>query len=421
MEVFSNNKKKIHIIFILPNIYEIVNGVSMKYIKFLEYLSSQTNLIITVFLTRSKKKNVQLPSFSNIQFIVTSGLRVPYYSEIKVPIFTNKNILLQEIKTQKEIIIFHGEFIWLYETLQELKMNHPNIHIFPNWHTDYEYYLDNVYQLFSLHKSFIHKLEELLTDKIFQGILVTGPKMIQRYQTFTQNIFNANEIDLSIYKNFKMDNYLSKRNVHFIYTGRISKEKNIEESLSLLYSIKSHFLFQFHIIGDGPFRKDLEKIVLDKYPGLNIHFYGRMSSQEIYKLYMELENRIFIFTSTSETFGKTPFEAAVCGIPCFIKRSDITEYIYEDMENSFLFDNLEEFINKMEIFWNWDSQQKLQFIQNSRRNTLQYDQTVIFENWKDFLLEKSNLLPPKSQLFQNFTFYSLTKFIQCSNNIFGEN
>ncbi len=136
---------------------------------------------------------------------------------------------------------------------------------------------------------------------------------------------------------------------------------------------------------------------------------------------MELDNRFFIFTSTSETFGKTPFEAAVCGIPCFIKRSDITEYIYEDMENSLLFDNLEEFRNKMEIFWNWDSQLKLQFIQKSRRNTLQYDQTVIFENWKDFLLEKSNLLPPKSHLFHNFTFYSLTKFIQCSNNIFGEN
>jgi glycosyltransferase involved in cell wall biosynthesis len=413
-------QKKTNIIFILPNIFETISGVSNKYKKFIEYLSSFNNLSIKIILTRSKDNKNSFPIHKNVKYFLTKGIRIPYYKEIKVPIL-NKSFIEEHIISKNEIIIFHGEFIWLYEPLLKLKKKYPEILLIPNWHTDYEYYLNNVYKIFKFSSSFIHHLHFHLQNNDFSGIIVTGKKMEKKYLHYTSNIINVNELDVSIFNSFKFNNYHPSI-FHFIYTGRISKEKNIDFLLNLLPYIEQNTQnFKFHFIGDGPFLEELKQLIKKKYNSSQVIFYGSLQPSEIRDIYLKLENRIFIFPSTSETFGKSPLEAAACGIPLFIMKSDVSDDIYIHRKNAFIFKNEREFIQEFIYFQNLDKSKKEEFIHNTIDNAFLYDQQKIFKDWYDFLLNLNQNKKLKLNILNHVSFKSFNELIQCSNNIFGEN
>ena len=161
------------IIFILPNIYEIVNGVSTKYIKFINYLTKSYEVIL--FTTFNKIIESSLLEQNNLKIIKTNGLNVPFYKEIKIPIIKYKDIE-SHITKGNEIIIFNGEFIWIYDSLIKLKKQHDNIKIYPTMHTDYVYYANQIYSL-SKFTTTLNYLDYYLEKKKFSGIIVTGDKM----------------------------------------------------------------------------------------------------------------------------------------------------------------------------------------------------------------------------------------------------
>ena len=418
----------IRIIFILPNIYESVNGVSLKYIKFIEFLNRK-NISVTVFTTFKKKEIYEnLTKHNNLTVIKTKGISIPFYQEIKIPIIKESK-LLEEIKTNNEIIIFNGEFIWLYEILKNVKIKYKNIKIYPTMHTDYIFYGESVYSKFKFYNfnftSLLNHLDHYLEKKIYDGIIVTGEKMKEKYLKYTNSIFNANEINLEVFNVNKKDLY--DNNIYnIIYCGRISKEKNIEELLDccLLLSQKKYD-FTLNIIGDGPYLENLKDIVHLKYSliKLKIIFHGNKNQNEINNLYNLLENRIFLFTSISETFGKTPMEAGCCGIPIFIKSCDVSDSLYINKKNAFLFKDKDDFINLFEHFINLHNFEKNIFISNSIDNIKKYDQKIIFENWYNFLTNGS--IEKKYgnihlNIFDIFTFHGITKFINCSGSILSD-
>ena len=420
---FFIKPEDIHFIFILPNIYEILNGVSLKYIKFIDYLKdlqiSSHKIHITLFLTKSKKSEVQIPSSPNIQLIFLPGIRVPFYKEIKVPILHKSNII-PIIKHKNTNIIFHGEFIWLYSILEKIKKKNPDIHLFPNWHTDYEFYLQNVYNIFKFSSSIIHKLQVNLLNKTFSGIIVTGYPMVLKYKEFTNHVFNANELDLSTFHLHKIDTY-EKKKLNVIYTGRISKEKNIESIFSYLHTLTHIIPFHLHLIGDGPHLHHIKNIASTEYPSISCTFYGKMNQIDIFELYHKLEDRIFLFTSQSETFGKTPLEACACGIPVFIEKSQITPFIYTHLKNAFIFENHVEFTESIQTFIQWNSEQKKKFIYDSIQNCEPFRQEKIFLSWFKFLIQQSPLQKELSLSYMDYiTFHSISNLIQCSSHIIGE-
>ena len=410
------------IIFILPNIYEAVNGVSNKYINFINYLSiTHTNIVLfTTFKNNDIYKD--LVKRDNINIIKTKGLTIPFYIDIKIPIITDAK-LKDEIKDGSEIIIFNGEFFWLYDIFKTLKKEYKNIKIYPTMHTDYLYYAKNVYSSYNFNlPSCLNHLNHYLEKKIFNGIIVTGEKTRDYYKDYTDNIFNANEVNLTIFNNFKKDSYISNF-YNFIYCGRISKEKNIEEVLDCCSTLSKKYNYNLHLIGDGPFLENLKTIIDLQYKNIKskIIFHGEMKPYQINVLYQNLENRIFLFSSMSETFGKTPIEAGATGIPIFIKKSDITEYIYINKKNAFIFNDKCDFLELFEYFIQLDNIDKEIFIMNSLENIKKYDQNIIFNEWKEFLIsDKLNKDKNKLNLMDIFTFYGISKFINCSGTILGD-
>ena len=87
----------------------------------------------------------------------------------------------------------------------------------------------------------------------------------------------------------------------FIYVGRVSIEKNIEAFLELeLDGIK-------WVVGDGPEMAKLK----GKYP--DVTFHGMKTRDELPTYYQKAD--VFVFPSTTDTFGLVLLEAMACGLP----------------------------------------------------------------------------------------------------------
>jgi glycosyltransferase involved in cell wall biosynthesis len=83
--------------------------------------------------------------------------------------------------------------------------------------------------------------------------------------------------------------------------GRVSKEKGLEDFCKLDYDATKI------VVGDGPFRKELEK----RYP--DVKFVGVKRGRELAQYYANAD--VFVFPSINDTFGIVMIEAMACGTP----------------------------------------------------------------------------------------------------------
>jgi glycosyltransferase involved in cell wall biosynthesis len=86
-----------------------------------------------------------------------------------------------------------------------------------------------------------------------------------------------------------------------LYVGRVAVEKNIEEFLSLEIDAAKF------VVGDGPQRRDLER----EFP--QAHFLGMLRGEELASAYRTAD--VFVFPSTTDTFGLVMIEALASGTP----------------------------------------------------------------------------------------------------------
>lgn len=93
----------------------------------------------------------------------------------------------------------------------------------------------------------------------------------------------------------------------FTYVGRLAVEKNIDLAVRAFLAAqaiepRAHFV----LVGDGPARRDLEK----RYP--QFHFAGMRRGEDLAAHYASGD--VFLFPSTTETFGNVVTEAMASGL-----------------------------------------------------------------------------------------------------------
>jgi len=144
----------------------------------------------------------------------------------------------------------------------------------------------------------------------------------------------TNGIDLESIRKIEPSLQLSD----IIFTGRQIKEKNLDiliKSISLL--TKDLPDIKVIIIGDGPEKGTIERLIDDLGLGNNVIMLGRVEKDEQVYAYMK-SSRVFISLSTREGFGIVALEANGCGLPVItIKhpRNAICDLITES-ENGFI-------------------------------------------------------------------------------------
>jgi glycosyltransferase involved in cell wall biosynthesis len=97
------------------------------------------------------------------------------------------------------------------------------------------------------------------------------------------------------------------------YVGRISKEKNLDlfvDAFRQLY-VKIENVHMV-IVGDGPYLSEMKEIT----QGLPSHFTGYLTGERLPEIYASSD--IFVFPSTTDTFGNVVLEAQASGLPVIV-------------------------------------------------------------------------------------------------------
>jgi glycosyltransferase involved in cell wall biosynthesis len=117
----------------------------------------------------------------------------------------------------------------------------------------------------------------------------------------------------------------SKRNVNpdklcagpgtqkLLYVGRVSKEKNLQILVNVFrLLVQSRQNVTLVIVGDGPYRKEMEQ-ALNGTPSV---FMGYMEGEALAEVYASCD--LFVFPSTTDTFGNVVLEAQASGLPVIV-------------------------------------------------------------------------------------------------------
>jgi glycosyltransferase involved in cell wall biosynthesis len=143
-----------------------------------------------------------------------------------------------------------------------------------------------------------------------------------------------------------MYKYQIKDGINLLYAGRISKDKNLDFLIEIhrLLSKKRRDI-NLLIIGDGPYYNDLlEKASQSE----RIHFTGKIPREELPELYSSSD--VFVFPSTTDTFGMVVLEAQACGLPSVVSDVGGPKEILVDGKTGYVAENnnLNDWIAKVE-------------------------------------------------------------------------
>jgi glycosyltransferase involved in cell wall biosynthesis len=115
----------------------------------------------------------------------------------------------------------------------------------------------------------------------------------------------------------------------FLYVGRLSAEKEIQHILPVLQAIPNSRLA---LVGNGPYRQELEKIFADT----NTNFVGYLRGDDLAAAFASSD--AFLFPSRTETLGLVLLEAMAAGCPVVAANSGGIPDIVTHGINGYLFE-----------------------------------------------------------------------------------
>lgn len=259
------------------------------------------------------------------------------------------------IKTIKswnlDVIHSQTEFgIGTFARIISKQLNIPLVHTYHTMYEDYIHYITKGY-----FKKTSKKLVEYLTlfycDSTATELIVPTKKTYdlfkEKYKVKRNVHIIPTGIEIEKYsKNYSLDkiNKLKKSlkindEKVLIFVGRLGLEKSVDFLIENHKKINAKLL----IIGDGPERDNLEKLVKKLKLNDKVIFTGKVALKDI-GLYYKLGD-IFVTASKTETQGLTVIEALAASLPVVaINDESFVEPIKNDY-NGYLFNDKKEYVN----------------------------------------------------------------------------
>jgi glycosyltransferase involved in cell wall biosynthesis len=117
--------------------------------------------------------------------------------------------------------------------------------------------------------------------------------------------------------------------VRLLYVGRISREKDLDLLATAYKRLRKEGLpMQLFVVGDGPYSQALAKSLPEAF------FTGYLRGPELATAYASAD--IFVFPSTTDTFGNVILEAQACGVPVIVSDSGGPKELVEDGMNGLI-------------------------------------------------------------------------------------
>ncbi len=117
---------------------------------------------------------------------------------------------------------------------------------------------------------------------------------------------------------WKTQNFMSRfggsnNSLKLLYTGRISREKDLDVLAEAFLKVRKEFPgVELFLAGDGPYIRELGKDLL----GNGGYFCGTLSGDDFSRVCASCD--VFVFPSTKDTYGNSVLEAQASGIPCVV-------------------------------------------------------------------------------------------------------
>jgi len=117
--------------------------------------------------------------------------------------------------------------------------------------------------------------------------------------------------------------------VRLLYVGRISRDKDLDLLATAYRRLRNEGLpIQLFVVGHGPYLKALAKSLPEAF------FTGYLTGTELATAYASAD--IFVFPSTTDTFGNVILEAQACGVPVIVSDSGGPKELVEDGMNGLI-------------------------------------------------------------------------------------
>jgi glycosyltransferase involved in cell wall biosynthesis/predicted metal-dependent phosphoesterase TrpH len=111
--------------------------------------------------------------------------------------------------------------------------------------------------------------------------------------------------------------------VRLLYVGRISREKDLDVLADAYRRLRKEGLpIQLFFVGHGPYSDALAKSLPEAF------FTGYLTGTELAKAYASAD--VFVFPSTTDTFGNVILEAQACGLPVVVSDSGGPKELVDD-------------------------------------------------------------------------------------------
>ena len=178
----------------------------------------------------------------------------------------------------------------------------------------------------------IERMAVHLTDKVI-AVSERTKKDLERIGVKKEVRVIPNGIDFGRIERIKA----SEKESDIVFAGRIIKDKNVDVLIKAVELVKREVPdVKCVIIGDGPEKKGLEKLVHELGLENNIAFTGFLDDYDEVISYMK-SSKVFVLPSTREGFGIVALEANACGLPVVTvnhKRNAACDFISN--ENGFI-------------------------------------------------------------------------------------
>ena len=287
-------------------------------------LLDQVNGVVTTFTNIEKQALKNNYKVSYIDPSLFFHFSAPGYPEVKISFVTGIGKKIRKINPDYIHIATEGPVGLAarnYCTKKKYKYN-------TSYHTRFPEFLKKIY---GIPESLTYKYVRWF-HKDSAKVLTTTQTMVDELKTngFTADVIPwTRGVDRELIKGVRRN---EDNGFIVLYVGRLSKEKSIDDLCNIDTSI---FDYRIQIVGDGPYRKELEK----KYP--HVEFLGYKHGIELAQYYKNAD--VLCFPSRTDTFGIVMIEAMTMGTPVAaypvtgpidIIEQGVTGFMNEDIEDA---------------------------------------------------------------------------------------
>ncbi len=295
-----------------------VNGVS-RFLQDMAKESLDTNIQLNIITSTVKSNCKILPNIHIFKPLLK--IRMPFYKELDLvfPPFLKLSKKVKELQPDVIHISTPG-FIGLIGVFIALKNKIPLV---GTYHTDFPRYLyshthskliKNITTFFL--KIFYKKFTALATrSREYEKVINTEINCDKNKIFFLQPGTNTKTFSPRYYdKNIWNKYNLPSEGKKFLYVGRVTKEKNLDELFEIwkiFYQKSKKKTSYLCIVGKGELEK--YKNSLKKY---NVVFLGHKEKEELSSLYAS--STVFVFPSTTDTLGQVVLESLASATPVIV-------------------------------------------------------------------------------------------------------